>query len=103
MNLVEILLPVCDNKGRKFPAAKYAAVRDKLTRKFGGVTSFMRAPAHGEVKDKASGEVIRDDIVVFEIMTGALDHDWWRAMRQRLEREFEQDEIVVRSTAITRL
>lgn len=49
MHLVEILLPVADNEGRPFAAHKYADVREELTRRFGGITAFTRAPAQGSI------------------------------------------------------
>jgi hypothetical protein len=101
VHLVEILLPVCDNQGQPFAAEKYAQVREELSRRFGGVTAFMRAPAHGETR--ATGILVRDDIIVFEIMTETLAVSWWRDYRRALEKEFAQNEIIVRVSAITRL
>jgi hypothetical protein len=74
MHLVEIFLPVQDNKGRAFEAANFKAVGEELTKRFGGVTSFSRASAHGT--NESGGEVQHDDIVIMEVMTDELDHDW---------------------------
>ena len=101
MHLVEILLPLFGNDGNRFAEAKYTTVRETLTEHFGGVTAFMRAPAHGTNDDK--GRVQHDDIVLLEVMTEALDRNWWASYRTRLEEEFEQDEIVIRATATMRL
>ena len=101
MYLVEILLPVSDNSGRPFDATKYANVRELLTERFGGVTAFTRAPAHGSVESQ--GTVVHDDIVVMEVMTDILEADWWSDYRKRLEHDFDQDEIVIRASTITRL
>ena len=101
MHLIEIFLPITDNQGRAFPAEKYAEVRDALTKAFGGVTTFMRSPAEGVVRD--GGENVRDDIVVFEVMTDALKRERWAIYRKALEKEFAQDEILIRATAIERL
>ena len=38
MHLVEILLPVADNEGKRFDARKYEKVRQDLSRRFGGIT-----------------------------------------------------------------
>jgi hypothetical protein len=46
---------------------------------------------------------VRDDIIVIEVMTDALDRGWWQHFRERLEDTFEQDEIVIRAAAIERL
>jgi hypothetical protein len=101
VHLVEILLPIADNEGQPFDAHQYAQVREELTQRFGGVTAFTRAPAEGNSHEK--GAVVKDDIVVFEVMTDTLDRTWWEAYRQRLEQRFSQDEIIVRALAITRL
>lgn len=101
MHLVEILLPLYDNEGRRFESSEYDRVRDELIADFGGVTAFRRAPAEGVWAE--AGEVSRDRIVIFEVMADALDRAWWRAYRERLERRFRQDEIVVRATLFERL
>ena len=101
MHLVEILLPLNDNRGRPFAAEKFAAVRDHLTTKFGGLTAFTRSPAQGITAD--DGRTVHDDIVVFEVMTENLDGSWWGKYRRQLEQDFSQDEIIVRATVVTLL
>jgi hypothetical protein len=101
MHLIEILLPLNDNNGRPFEAAKYAAIREHLTKRFGGLTAFTRSPAQGTTT--AGGTTVHDDIVVFEVMTENVDASWWRSYRHQLEQEFRQDAIVVRASAVTLL
>jgi hypothetical protein len=101
MHLIEILLPLSDNQGRPFEPAKYAAIRKELTERFGGMTAFTRSPAQGTTTD--GGKTVHDDIVVFEVMADRLDPRWWRDYRRQLEREFSQDAIVVRASAVTLL
>jgi hypothetical protein len=36
-------------------------------------------------------------------MADRLDEAWWEALRQRLEREFRQDELVIRALRARRL
>jgi hypothetical protein len=96
MHLIEILLPLNDNSGRPFAAEKYAAVRQHLTERFGGLTAFTRSPAQGTTKGR--GKTVHDEIVVFEVMTEALDFGWWRNYRLPLEQDFRRDEIVVRAS-----
>ena len=100
--LVQLLLPLYDNAGHAFPAAHYASTRDELTERFGGLTTYTRAPAQG-LWQESKGPPKRDDIVVYEVMTDALDRDWWRGYRRTLERRFAQDELVIRSQAVERL
>ena len=101
MHLVQLLLPLRDQYGKPFPRSSYRKIRDTLTERFGGLTAYTRAPAEGlwDVGD----EVAFDDIVIYEVMVPELDRAWWRQYRESLEREFEQDELVVRAEVIERL
>jgi hypothetical protein len=95
--LVQILLPAYDNAGRPFPTEHYNDVRTKLTDRFGGLTSYSRAPAEG-LWDSGS-TVRRDDIVVVEVMVESLDRTWWKNYRIELEQLFRQDQMVIRAQA----
>ena len=99
MHLIQILLPLYDNAGKTFGEETFSRVRRELTERFGGLTAFTRAPAQGLWKDE--GETKHDEIVVFEVMAEQLDAVWWRGYRQRLEREFRQDTIVIRAQPVT--
>jgi len=101
MHLIQILLPTADNAGQPLPRSLFTQLRYELTDRFGGVTVYSRGPAEGfwEGEDGAT----RDDIVIFEVMAEDLDEPWWRAQRESLEREFRQDEVVIRAQEIRRL
>ena len=47
MHLVEMRLPLNENSGRRFGVEKYAAVRDHLTERVGGLTAFTRSTTQG--------------------------------------------------------
>src|SRR3954469_10449254 len=79
-HLVQILLPVYDNEGQRFSTEHYNEVRGKLTDRFGGLTSYSRAPAEG-VWDSGS-TLKRDDIVVIEVMVESLDRTWWKSYKR---------------------
>jgi hypothetical protein len=98
MHLIQILLPVYDNEGQHFGEELYAAVRDALSARFGGLTAFTRAPAQGLWTSE--GETTHDDIVVFEVMAKEVDATWWSNYRKELERAFRQDTIVIRAQDI---
>lgn len=101
MHLVQILLPVADNEGRRFPPERFEALRRELTERFGGATVFSRSPAEGFWQ---GGEgTSQDDIVIFEAMCETLDEAWWRERRRALEQEFRQETVVVRAQAVTLL
>lgn len=101
MHLIEILLPVTDNAGKPFGPGKLEAFGKELTEVFGGLTAFTRAPAHGVVDNH--GVKIHDSIIILEVMADELDPQWWRVFRKRLEKEFRQDEIMIRATEVVRL
>jgi hypothetical protein len=99
--VVEIFLPLKRNDGSDQPRALFGEVRRELVQKFGGLTAFTRAPAEGLWDDGSA--VDRDQILIFEVMADALDRDWWRDYRARLEQRFDQDEVVIRASAVERL
>ena len=101
MHLVQLLLPLKDPDGKPFPRSHYRRIREVLTERFGGLTAYTRAPAEGlwDVGD----ELEHDDIVVYEVMVPELDRAWWGDYRASLERQFDQDELVVRAQVIERL
>ncbi len=101
MHLIQILLPLRDNDGRAFAAQDYGRVRGELAERFGGITTFTRAPAEGVWKE--DGRTSRDDLVVFEIMAPTLDRTWWAGYRAELERRFRQEAIVVRALRVDML
>jgi hypothetical protein len=101
MYLVEILLPLFDDKKKPISGDVYDRLAQELSDKFGGVTSFTRAPAEGRWRD--GGDTAHDDIVVLEVMTESLDRAWWLQLRLRLMQELKQDDIVIRSSSIDRL
>jgi hypothetical protein len=98
-HLVQLLLPLADNEGRKFGEASFDAVRRELTRRFGGVTAYMRSPATGLWK-KDSGEVDRDEVITVEVMVETLDPEYWRSYRDELANAFGRQSLVCRAIAI---
>jgi hypothetical protein len=102
MHLVQILLPLYDNEGRRFGADAFDRVRNELAERFGGVTTFRRSPAEGLWRDEG-GAVARDELAIFEVMSEALDRAWWAGYRAELERRFRQEKMVVRATEFEEL
>jgi hypothetical protein len=101
MFLVEILLPLYDNEGRRFGVGEFDRVSDELAERFGGVTAFRRSPAEGVWRE--GGGESRDRVVIFEVMAEELDRAWWRGYREDLERRFRQEKIVARATRFEEL
>jgi hypothetical protein len=102
MHLIQILLPVYDKAGARFPQGQYDQVAKELTERFGGLTAYVRAPAAGLWQEE-TGRTQHDDIVVYEVMAERLEPEWWAAYRRELERRFAQDELVVRAQEMRRL
>jgi hypothetical protein len=102
MHLIQLLLPLYDNEGARFPAAHFEQVVQELTDRFGGLTAYSRAPAAGLWEEKP-GQTKRDDLVVYEVMAEELDAQWWKHYRFTLEERFDQDELVVRALQIRKL
>lgn len=99
MNLIQILLPLYDNGGKPFPQQEYLRVRDELTERFGGITTYVRSPAKGLWKESPTSTV-HDDIIIYEVMTELLDRRWWREYREELARRFLQELLIVRVSEV---
>jgi len=99
MHLVQLFLPLYDNEGEPLPRELHARVRRELVERFGGLTAYTRAPARG-LWQEDEGEPVRDDLVIYEVMTDALDADWWSGYRADLEGRFRQEALVVRAQEI---
>ena len=102
MHLIQLLLPVQNEEGDAYPRTLYENLVHRLKEQFGGVTAYTRAPATG-LWEAASGQTVRDQVVVYEVMAEELDHGWWARLREELEAKFAQDELVVRAQRIQRL
>jgi hypothetical protein len=98
MVLIEILLPVIAGENARHVVED---VMQMLTDKFGGATAFLRAPGEGAWRDQTG--VVKDQIIVVEVMSEAVEPEWWRAFRLDLEIRLDQKEIIIRSHDIKRL
>jgi hypothetical protein len=102
MHLIQLLLPLQDGKGQPIDRKVFDELATELTERFGGLTAYTRAPATG-LWEEDTGYTVRDQVVVYEVMADELNLDWWAALRQRLEIQLAQDELVVRTHEIRRL
>ena len=99
MQQIQILLPIYNNEGKCFRPEIYSDVKSELVEKFGGMTAYTRSPAKGLWKETDT-KVVRDDIVIYEIMADELDIVFWSNYKEKLKSRFEQDEIIIRATEI---
>jgi hypothetical protein len=100
-HLVQILLPKETGKGEPIGKDWFDRILKELTDEFGGATSFLRAPGQGLWQ--SGGGTEKDSIAVVEVMAELLDPSYWQSLRERLERELSQEEIVIRAQDIRRL
>jgi hypothetical protein len=98
MFLIELFIPLTNNEGVRFPESAFKEIEDTITEKFGGLTSYPRAPANGIWDDGRKSQ--SDELLVYEVMTDALDKPWWEACRRNLEERFQQEKILMRATAV---
>ena len=96
MFLVQCFLPLYDNERQRFPREMFEAETRTLTARFGGLTGYTRAPVEG-LWDDGSESTVRDELIIYEVMTDDLDREWWRDYRRQLEHRFRQDHIIVRA------
>lgn len=101
MYVVQLLLPLFDNEGRRFPNAVMAEIRESLVSRFGGVTAFSRTPAEGVWSN--DGRRVHDDIILVEVMATSLDRAWWREFRRQMEGKLRQEAIIVRAHEVDQL
>lgn len=95
--LNEIFLPSNVDDARD----KLERVEGELIEQYGGVTLHISSPAKG-LWDGDTG-VESDKIVVIEVISDELDRRWWAGYRQKLEKRFDQDEVMIRATIVSRL
>ena len=100
MYLVQLLLPITDSASA-FDSV-HTELKKELTARFGGVTAYSRAPAHGAWKPDEGAEQ-HDDVVLIEVVTDQLEAEWWRSLRHRLERDLEQESVLIRAMEIQML
>jgi hypothetical protein len=95
--LIELrLLPLyINNEKNIFPADIFNRIRQELTEKFGGITTYSRSPATSLWKENEENTV-KDDIIIYEVLAEALDRDWWGDYKEKLEDIFRQQEILIR-------
>ncbi|WP_332719255.1 hypothetical protein [Pelagibacterium mangrovi] len=96
MQIVEVFLPLDTGSGIAIDAEVIEGIVGGLADRFGGATAFTRAPADGLWKQGSTME--KDRILIIEVMVSDLDQAWWKDYRNKLEREFEQEEVLIRVT-----
>ncbi|WP_354234677.1 MULTISPECIES: hypothetical protein [unclassified Bradyrhizobium] len=94
---MQILVPTETGKGEPVSKEWFDNFLQELTDK-----SARRRVSSARL-DKACGEAVtteRDTIAVVEVMAAKLAPEFWRFLRERLQRELSQEEIVIRAQEI---
>jgi len=94
MHLVEVFVPLNRGDGSPVKPNEIQKLVRRLADRFGGATAFSRAPADGLWKE--SSAMSHDRIVIIEVMVDQLDRKWWTVLKEGLERDLQQEKLVVR-------
>jgi len=100
--LIQIFLPVRDEDGKDFSKRLWKNLNDKLTKTFGGLTIYSRAPATGLWND-GEGNRVKDEMIVYEVLTDIIDESYWKSLKDELQRKLRQEEILILVSDINRL
>jgi hypothetical protein len=94
MNEYDLFIPLCHNDGRPIEAEKLEQLRDTLLDHFGGLTAF---PQPNKGFWRIGSTTYRDEIIIYRALAsdGEGSRRFLRQLKQRLEKELEQDEILI--------
>jgi hypothetical protein len=99
MVLIQLLLPVPTSATGAEADERVAQTRHELVEAFGGITAYLRTPAHG-VWTAPDGARERDAVVMVEIVTERFDRAWWHRYASAVAARFQQDAIHVRAVSV---
>jgi hypothetical protein len=95
LHVIQLVLPLYEEAQPDAPATqRHDIVKAELTRHFGGCTAHTRTPAEGRWKEGGLG--LREDMVIYEVMSPMLDAGWWEWYQEALKVRFQQVEVVIR-------
>jgi hypothetical protein len=79
--LIQILIPLQRGDGSPVTKSEFDALAAELTDKFGGVTSYLHAPADGWWEGNERRE--QDHVVIVEVMADDIQEAYWKKLRER--------------------
>jgi len=100
-NLVRLFIPVKNQDGNPFKKECFLHLNKELQEKFGGLTIYSQRLAEGIWKD--GQETIVDDLLVYEVVTGVINHDYWENLKTRLKKTFAQQDIMIQVSKIHKI
>jgi inorganic pyrophosphatase len=99
---IQLFIPIRDENGKPFPQKYFSGLNTELRETFGGFTVYSRSPATG--KWKQDGEkTVTDELIVYEVLLSNPDRNYWTSLKERLERQFKQHELLVLVTKVQKL
>jgi len=93
--LIQLFLPLPKSLTAE---KKLSQLETELTKKFGGISIFNQMPVNGKWRN--NGKTEQDELIVFEVMAATFEQHYWKAFKTKLEKDFHQQEILLRSLAI---
>ena len=100
--LIQLFIPLFDEKGNQFPDQYYTKLNFELKERFGGVTIYNRCPVTGLWKEDEE-KTAQDQLLVYEVLINTIENDYWQGIKSRLEKQFKQAELLVLMTKIHKL
>jgi hypothetical protein len=88
--ITQVLLPKRDRLGRRFARQAYRAFHSRMIHRYGGWT--RKGQAEGAWLSP-SGQLYTDAHWVYEVGHSRRDLRFWKAEKERLKAEFDQEEI----------
>jgi len=93
MQLIQLFIPIYDSEGNRFADNWFSQIKEKLTKRFGGLTIYQRAPASGLWK-QATPKTTADQIIIYEVMAESLDMTFWKSYKTSLEEQFKHQNLL---------
>jgi hypothetical protein len=95
MHIINIYLPQVNNAGIAFHEAIYLSIRAELIEKFGGLTKYDQVPAIGYWREDADKPISKDLVIHYEVICQRLTKKYWANFRLRMEKIFQQTQILI--------
>ncbi|WP_395748893.1 hypothetical protein [Prosthecobacter sp.] len=96
VHFIQLVLPLYQSEQEPAPAdTLHAIVKAELTRHFGRCDAHTRTPDQGRWTEGGKG--LRQDLVIYEVMSMLIDEQWWEWYQQVLEERFRRVEVVIRT------
>lgn len=95
LHVIQLMLPLYLHERETAPADHlHAMVKAELTRHFGRCNAHHRRHAGGRWHE--GGQGLRDEMVIYEVMSHWLDAAWWDWYQEVIETRFRQIDVTIR-------